>query len=485
MDERFDLRGIRILVVGLAREGTAVACFLAQRGAQVTATDLKSFEALAETVADLGRMGVHFALGGHPLSLLERADILFVSPGVPPRIPLLEAARIRQIPLSSETRLFTRLCPAPVIGITGSSGKTTTTRLVGEMLRAGGQQTWVGGNIGSPLIGFLEQIRAQDVVVMELSSFQLERFAPWATLDRGDLDGEGARALFDPPGWSPPVAAILNVTPDHMDYHSDMEEYVAAKAHILAYQQPGDVAVLGMDNATTRQMAFGLAERKAQRVLLFSVEQTVPEGAYLDDARLVLRLDGAEQVICSRGALTMLGRHNVLNVLAAACLAGAAGTPLEAIRQVATTFQGVGHRLELIRERNGVRWYNDSIATSPERAIAALQAFDAPLILLAGGRDKHLPWQAWAALVRDKVQHVVLFGEAAPLLEKALAEAEVGRQGQPAVHPAGTLEAAVETAARLAAPGEVVLLSPGGTSFDAYADYVARGEHFRALVEAL
>lgn len=484
VNEGLHLSGIRILVVGLGREGTAAAHCLAQWGARVTATDVKSAAELGEPVAQLEGLGIQFALGGHPLALLDQTDILLVSPGVPPHIPLLVEAQRRELPLSSETRLFTRLCPAPVIGITGSSGKTTTTSLVGEMLQAAGQRTWIGGNIGSPLIDHLAQIRSDDMVVMELSSFQLDYFGPWPVPATHATADDAARALFDPQGWSPPIAAILNVTPNHLDYHDTLDDYVAAKAHILAHQQPGDVAVLGRDNPITRQMAQA-AGRPAQRTLQFSLQQAVPEGAFLRDEALLLRLEGTERPICSVEELRLLGRHNVLNVLAASCLAGAAGAPVQALRQVATTFRGVEHRLELVRELNGIRWYNDSIATSPERAIAALQALDAPLILLAGGRDKHLPWQEWANLVLEKVRHVVLFGEAAELIRRALREAAAPHTTGPTVHHGGTLEAAVEVAARVAHPGDVVLLAPGGTSFDAYRDYTERGEHFRSLVEAL
>ncbi len=481
-----DFVGVRALIVGLAREGTALARFLAEKGAVVTLTDARSAELLAGPLAALADLPFVLALGGHPLALLDQADILFVSPGVPLGIPFLVEARRRGLPLSSETRLFTRLSPAPIVGITGSSGKTTTTALVGRMLAESGRpgQTWVGGNIGRPLISSLTgtpRIETGDTVVMELSSFQLEFFAPWPSpVTPGGFQG-GARVLFDPAGWSPPLAAVLNVTPNHLDRHGTMEAYTAAKRNMISHQPPEATAILNLDNPATRLMG----QQAGQRVLWFSLEEPVAQGAWLRGPDLILRLAGSgEQVICRTDELQMRGRHNVANVLAASLLAAAAGAPLDALRRAATTFAGVEHRLELVRERAGVRWYNDSIATSPERTVAALRSFGEPIILLAGGRDKHLPWQEMVSLTWDRVRHLVLFGEAAGLVQAAMQQT---RPPAPVtqIHDARDLEGAVATAARLAQPGDVVLLSPGGTSFDAYPDFVARGEHFRQLVGAL
>ena len=482
----------RVLVVGLAREGTALARFLAERGARVTVTDSKPAEALADSRAALAGLPVTFALGSHPLSLLDGMDIVFVSPGVPLEIPLLVEAQQRDLPLSSETRLFTRLCPAPIVGITGSSGKTTTTALVGSMLEAAGFRTWVGGNIGFPLIGHLGEIGSTDAVVMELSSFQLEFFGSWSELPLGHRHG----LLYATEGWSPQVAAVLNITPNHLDRHFTMEAYTAAKARILEYQRPGDLAVLNLDDPVTRSLAVG-SERAGQRVLWFSLEQGAEEGAFLRGDALILRLAGREEVLCHRGDLKLLGRHNLANLLAASALA--VGTmvalrdqsdlgslPIEALRHAATSFKGVEHRLELIRESQQVRWYNDSIATTPERAVAAMHSFDVPIVLLAGGRDKHLPWEEMAALTWRKVRHLILFGECADLIDRAMAETKVPGVPQPTeIHRAGALPQAVEMAAELAQPGDVVLLSPGGTSFDAYRDFTERGDHFRDLVRGL
>jgi UDP-N-acetylmuramoylalanine--D-glutamate ligase len=460
--------GRRITVVGLAREGTALARFLARQGAVITVTDRQSAEALAENVAALAEWPIHFVLGEHPLELLE-TDLVFVSPGVPLEIPFLIEARRRGVPLSSETRLFVELCPAPIVGITGSSGKTTTTTLVGEVLRASGQVTWVGGNIGRPLIECLPEIAPTDRVVMELSSFQLEFFAPWA--------GEEGRGL------STAIAAVLNISPNHLDRHPSMAAYVAAKKQILLHQRAGNVAVLGLDNAETR----ALAGECRGKVLFFSQREVVKQGAFLRDEVIILRLGGDEQAVCATSEIRLLGRHNVDNVLAACVLAGVAGADVEAMAAVATTFSGVEHRLELVREISGVRWYNDSIATSPERMVAALRSFDAPIVLLAGGRDKHLPWGEAAELILSKVKHLVLFGEAVPIIDRAVTAERATDEAQAGLEitRVNTLEKAVTAAAGVARAGDVVLLAPGCTSFDAFLDFAARGERFKELVRAL
>ncbi len=481
----------QVLIVGLAREGTALARFLAERGAAVTVTDSRSAGVLADRIAALDGLPVTFSLGGHPLALLDGTDIVYVSPGVPLAIPLLAEARRRGLPLSSETRLFTRLCPAPIVGITGSSGKTTTTALVGAMVEAIGLKTWVGGNIGFPLIGSLDQISETDAVVMELSSFQLEFFGPWSK-DQVRKDS----VLFAAGGWSPAVSVVLNITPNHLDRHGTMEAYIAAKARILNYQQPGDLAVMNLDDPVTRELGADAA-RAGRRIIWFSLEQQVEEGAFLRGDDLVLRLARREQNLCRTGDLRMLGRHNLANLLAASAvvigamaalrgLTDLGNLPVEALRRVANTFEGVEHRLELVRERHDVLWFNDSIATTPERAVAALRSFEAPIVLLAGGRDKKLPWEEMATLTWRKVRHLVLFGECAPLINRAMARTKNGSAPQQTIiHHAGTLAQAVSLAAELAQPGDVVLLSPGGTSFDAYQDFVERGDHFRALVRGL
>lgn len=464
-----DWEGRRVTVVGLGREGAAVARYLAARGAHVIVTDRKPAEELIPFVQTLQRWPVEYALGGHPEWVLN-SEMLFVSPGIPPDIPLLARAREMGISLSSETELFFSLCPAPIIGITGSSGKTTTTSLVGEIFRKAGERTWVGGNIGEPLLNVVDDIAPTDRVVMELSSFQLEH-----------LD------------MSPHIAAVLNITPNHLDRHRSMEAYAAAKRHIVAYQHEDDVAVFGRDDDMAYQMGLETAAHRPHRVAWFSAAEPVSWGAYGHAGELIFA-DGAHaHRVGYVHDIRLRGAHNVLNTLAAIAIAGVGGAPVEAMFETIGTFEGVPHRLEEVRTWRDVVFVNDSIATSPERSMAALRSFAEPIVLLAGGRDKDLFWGDWAELVLQRVRKVVLFGEAAGLIREALMEAfsnaasaGISTLLTPAdVHEAVTLEKAVQTAVEVARPGDVVLLSPGGTSYDAYLDFAERGEHFRRLVRML
>jgi UDP-N-acetylmuramoylalanine--D-glutamate ligase len=473
---------LRVVILGLARQGLATARFFLAAGAQVTVSDLRPAGQLAAASAALQAFAaehnasLRLVLGGHPLDLLEECDLLCLSGGVSPALPLVQQAVRRGIPLSNDGQLTLRHCPVPIIGITGSAGKTTTTTLTGLMLEAAGFRVHVGGNIGIPLLDRLADIKPGDKGVMELSSFQLE--------------------LFD---RSPAIAALLNITPNHLDRHASMSHYAAAKANILRWQEGGDACILGADDDYTgpwlREGRCRIAAGAGQEAIYFplrasrwgfSLTAEVEAGGFLQGDRLILRRPGlGDTLICRAGEVRLRGPHNLANILAASSLAAAAGADVAALQAVATTFGGVEHRLEIVRERGGVLWVNDSIATAPERLAAALRSFTEPIILLAGGRDKNLPWAEAAALMCERCRHVVLFGEAAGLIGEAL----VAERG--AAHPAVPstrcvdLPAAVAAANRLARPGDVVLLAPGGTSFDAYADFAARGAHFRALVEAL
>jgi len=516
---KLNLRGRRLLVVGLAREGTALARYLSQQGAHVVATDLKPSQAFGNALTPLIEAGVDLILGEHPPSMLDDCEVAFVSPGVPFNAPFLNEARTRSVPLSTESRLFCQLCPAPIAAITGSSGKTTTTSLVGEILahysqgeavspqasrgrkaaRLSSPKSWVGGNIGQPLIENLDKILPDDNVVMELSSFQLEYFHPSANEHVDDCDPMWLPLLA---GWSPSVGAILNITPNHLDRHPSMEAYIHAKRAILAYRRPSDVAVLGLDNEITR----AIGATSAGRVRWFTREplgcRVLPEGdgACLSgegpEANIVLwdHQESLGRPVCRASDIRLRGSHNVSNVLAACVIADDLGAPVEAMREVITTFTGVEHRLELVDDINNVRFYNDSIATSPERMLAALKSFNEPIILLAGGRDKHLPWDEAARLMLQRARHVVLFGEAVELIAGAI-EAEYTKlkaddQGselgkKPMLHRCVTLDDAVAVAAQVAQSGNVVLLSPGCTSYDSFHDFAERGNRFRELVSVL
>ncbi len=479
-----DWAGMRIAIVGAAREGTALARYLATCGARVTLSDTKPASELTEQLASLQGPDMNLALGGAPVDL-GVLDVLFVSPGVPPTALLVQEARALGLPVSSEPRVFTQSCAAPIVGITGSSGKTTTTALTGEMLSSQGLDVWVGGNIGTPLTERLLERERPDVAVMELSSFQLELFSPEY---QGALVGarrtEASRVLSTE-GWSPHIAAVTNITPNHLDRHPSMDDYVKAKEHILTYQRPDDWAVLNAEDAR----AEDLADKTPARVLWFSLTDSVEEGAFVRDDALVMRLDGAETTVCETGCVRLRGRHNLANVLTACCCARAAGASVEALQGAIAGFGGVQHRLEVVGVIGGVTYVNDSIATTPERSIAAIRAYNEPLVMLAGGRDKHLPWDAWADLAMDRVRAIVVFGEARDIIVSALSEA-MARQGAeasngPQVRMAGDLDEAVSVAASISRNGDVVLLSPGGTSFDAYKDFEERGRAFAEHVSRL
>ncbi len=458
--KRTDWQGRRVLILGAARQGTALARYLVRRGAQVTLSDRRTAEQLSRARSALDGLPIRWALGGHPLSLLAGCDLLCLSGGVPLTLPIVQEALRRGIPLSNDTQIFLEAVPCPTIGITGSAGKTTTTALVGEMARRAWEgrtgRVYVGGNIGDPLINYLDEMTADDLAVLEISSFQLEQMTR-----------------------STDTAAVLNITPNHLDRHGTMAAYTAAKARLIRFQSPAGTAVLGRDDPG----AWALRPQVRGRLLSFGFSPLEGEGAFWRQGWLWLRLGGEETPLLPREELHLRGDHNVQNALAAFAIGAAAGLPLEAMQQAAAAFHGVPHRLETVRVWRGVRWVNDSIATAPERTAAAIRAFDEPLVLLLGGRDKDLPWDDLAALVRQRVDHLIVFGEAAEKILAALAAAE-GERPYTLERCAG-LQEAVTRAAAVAEPGDVVLLSPGGTSFDEFTDFAERGERFRTWVMAL
>jgi UDP-N-acetylmuramoylalanine--D-glutamate ligase len=448
------LYGKRLVILGLARQGRALARFAAEAGARVVVSDLRSPQELAESTAALDGTGIEFVLGEHPLQLLDGATILAISGGVPLMAPIVQAALERGITLTNDSLEFARRVRAPLIGITGSAGKTTTTALVGAISRASGRATWVGGNIGNPLIEEVGAIQAGDFVVQELSSFQLE--------------------LWD---RSPAIAAVLNVTPNHLDRHGTMGAYLAAKGNILRYQQPDDMAVLCADDPG----AMDLVHLVQGRLRTYSARQRVEDGAYIAREQVWLAGGGESVPLFPVDIIPLRGAHNVLNVLAAVTIADTAGIAAAAIHEAVAGFSPVPHRLEPVAIDDGVQYVNDSIATAPERALAAIAAFEEPLVLLAGGHDKEMVWDDWAAQVSRRVRHVVQFGALGPRLQ-ALLDSQPAPPETTLVH---TLAEAVAAAREVARPGDVVLLSPGGTSYDAYQDFEARGEEFRQLVAAL
>lgn len=451
------LQGKRVLVLGYGRQGRALARWLPTRGASVTVSDRQPVEPRLDELPPGAR--VEFVSGDHSPDLLDETDLVCLSGGVPLDAPLAREARRRGIPLTNDAQLFMERCPAPVIGITGSAGKTTTTSLVAAMLGAAGRQVWTGGNIGHVLLDDLGRMQTGDVVVMELSSFQLELMT-----------------------CSPQLAVVLNVTPNHLDRHGTMEAYAAAKARILDFQGGEDCAILGRDDGGSR----ALKSHVRVGLAWFGGDRPPGDGAWYQDENLWLAGrcagSGRAQRVCARADSPLPGPHNLMNLLAACATAGAAGVAAPAMAQAIRNFRGVPHRLETVRKLKGVTWVNDSIATAPERVWAALHSYDGPLILLAGGRDKQLPWEDMLRLALQKSRCIITFGhfgEEIRDMTRAL-----GGTGAAVYNVAG-LDEAVALAAGRAQAGDVVLLSPGCTSFDAYRDFAERGAHFRRLVEAL
>ncbi|MEW6717378.1 MAG: UDP-N-acetylmuramoyl-L-alanine--D-glutamate ligase [Chloroflexota bacterium] len=465
MDDRW--RGKRVVILGAARQGTALARYLALRGAEVVLNDRCSAEELEEVRATLTGYPIEWVLGGHPFSLLEGTNLLCLSGGIPLTLPLVQEAIAQGIALSNDSQIFLEEARCTVIGITGSAGKSTTTALVGQMIKAAQNskdgfqpgQVWVGGNIGTPLLNFVDMMCPSDVAVLELSSFQLELMT-----------------------ISPHVAGVLNLTPNHLDRHVTMEAYTAAKARILAFQKQDDVAVLGRDDVG----AWGLADHVQGRLLTFGRDEPSEnlEGTFLREGWIRLRLGEKDQNVLPLEIIRLRGDHNLQNVLAACALSGAAGISPEAMAEGVRRFAGMPHRLEFVRSWKGADWYNDSIATAPERAMAAIRSFDEPLVLLAGGRDKNLPWNEFAELVRERVDHLILFGEAVGIIQAALSKTPYGQRPY-SVSQCQTLEEALRVAVDVIEEGDVVLLAPGGTSFDAFRDFEERGEYFRKWVMEL
>ncbi len=456
-----DLAGRRVTVFGFGRrEGVSLVRFLAGEGADILVSDRLPAAEHGESLARIAGLPVQLNLGGHDADrVLSWSDHIFVSPVIPRTLPVLQEAVRRGIALSSEVELFFQRCPVPIIGVTGSAGKTTTTTMLGEMLERSGRPVIVGGNIGRPLLGVLPQLTPQHTVVMELSSFQLQ-----------------------PLQCSPHGAVVTNLTPNHLDRHGSMEEYAAAKRQIVAKQHPADWAVLNAADSQVRSFAAGTPAL----VGWFSVEEPVPDGdaAFVLDTHFVLRQHGTVRRIAPLAALQLRGRHNQENVLAAALAARRAGATDGAMAAVIASFKGVEHRLQLVGAIRGASFYDDSIASTPERLLTALRSFAEPLVIIAGGRDKHLPWSEAARTLCRQAHTVVLTGEARGLIRGALAAAAEQVGVLPGVVEEPHFDDAVQAAIGAAQPGDAVLLSPGCTSFDQFVDFAARGDRFAALVAA-
>ncbi len=456
MSEAREYEGRTALVVGAARSGIAAAGFLLSRGAKVVLTDRQERERLAARLEPLlgraERAELALELGGHRIESFRRCDFVVLSPGVPARLPELEASRSAGIPILAEVELAYRHLKGKVLGITGSNGKTTTTTLVGEMLRGAGLRGFMAGNIGIPLINYAAASTDRDVYATELSSFQLE------TIDR----------------FRPAVAALLNLTPDHMDRYSSFDDYSAAKRRIFMNQRASDFAVLNADDPRTA----ALAGQVAATAVLFSRRGPLEHGAFVRAGELVYRGPDGERPLCRREDIRLKGEHNVENVLAAAAIALLGGVDPASVRETVREFRGVEHRLEWVADIDGVSYFNDSKATNVDAAVKSLEAFPGGVHLILGGRDKGGDFTALRPLAAERVRRAVLIGEAAGKIAQALSGAvETAR--------ADTLPEAVALCRKHAAAGEVVLLAPAAASFDMFQDYEHRGRVFKQAVADL
>ncbi len=445
-----DMKGRHALVLGYGRSGRAVASFIAGRGGSVRVVDRAD---TPELRADLDLAGIAARLGGYAAEDLNGSDLLVVSPGVAWDEPLVETARRRGIEVTSEIDLFFRSCPSHIAGITGTNGKTTTTALTAEVLRAGGLRVMRGGNIGEPVLDRIDQLRPDDWVVLELSSFQLE------SVTRPRLH----------------VGVVLNVTPDHLDRHKSFERYAEIKARAVGFMQPEDHAVLNVDDPACAAMRT----QTSGQVIAFGLRQPVDGGITVKDGWLTIAQAGTNRRVLPAADVPLPGEHNLSNAMAALGAAYAAGVDVEQMADAVRRFKAVEHRLEPIGTFNGVRWYNDSKATNPDSTYKALAAFSEPIVLIAGGRNKGIEIEPLARAIAGRVSALVTMGETGEELARRARDA-----GLASVERASDLADAVRKAAAVATPGSVVLLSPAFTSYDMFRDYEDRGRRFKATVLA-
>lgn len=446
-----DIKGKKVLVVGLGKSGLAAALFLRRLGAQVTVSDVRSAEALAKDIPALLEEGINVEAGGHGLLTFRRQDLIVVSPGVPLDTPELVQARNLGRSIIGELELAARFLPGHVLAITGSNGKTTTTSLAGEILTATGKPTLVGGNIGVPVISLIEDATPDTWSVLEVSSFQLESTAE----------------------FRPRIAVILNITPDHLDRHGTFENYALAKERIFAAQTPEDFLVLNADNPRAK----AAAARATSQVFWFSIDSPVPQGASVEGGHIVFRAapGAAPELILPLTGIPLKGEHNVENVLAAVCATRLAGADAATIRRSIEQFKAVEHRLEYVATLNGVEYYNDSKATNVDATQKAIAAFSGGIHLILGGKDKNSDYTLLAPLLRERVRAIYTIGSAAAKIESQL-------RGVVSLHSCETLDKAVHAATAAARPGEIILLAPACSSFDQFENYEHRGRVFKQLV---
>ncbi|GAB4337606.1 MAG: UDP-N-acetylmuramoyl-L-alanine--D-glutamate ligase [Candidatus Abyssubacteria bacterium] len=446
-----DLSGKKAAVVGLGLSGVAAARLLRKHGAQVTLTDDKPEKELQEAMRALEGVGASYRLGGIDRNLLLESDLIVISPGVPSDLPQVEAARRASVEVISEVELAYWYCSGPIVAITGTNGKTTTTMLAHHIARHAGINVALGGNVEIP---FAEVVngKAYDLYVLEVSSFQLENIEK----------------------FRPRVGVLLNITPDHFDRHRNMENYVAAKLRLFSNQGQDDFAVLNRDDQTLGRMSDTIRSP----ILWFSMKEAVRQGAFVKRSKIVTRFMDAEHELMDVASIPLFGRHNVENVLAALAAMLPIGVSPEICRSAVESFRAVEHRLERVREVGGVLYVNDSKATNIDALEKSLESFDRPIVLIAGGRGKKSDYRVLRRLVEQKVREMILIGEDAPLMEEAFGDVVPTQR-------ADTLPDAVKTAAAVARPGDCVLLAPACASFDMFQNYKHRGHVFKEAVQQL
>ena len=444
--------GKNISILGMARSGLALAKTLKELGAKVFVSDLKSENNLKSETKELKRLKIDFETGGHTQKLLQEKDYMVLSPGVPSDIPIIKEAEFLGIPVFSEIEVAYWLCPAEIVAITGSNGKTTTTTLVGEIFKKAGKETSVAGNIGVAFSGVLNQISNTGIVVLEVSSFQLEKIQE----------------------FKPKVSAILNLSPDHLDRYPNLESYIQAKFRIFENQDKSDFAVLNYDDSILRKKA---SEVKAP-VLFFSTQAELEEGGYIKDKNLMVKLGGIEKRIIDVSQIGIKGPHNLSNAVCASLMATALGVKKETIAEVLKEFKGVEHRLEFVAEISGVKFINDSKATNVDSVWYALQSVNAPIILIAGGKDKGGDFSRLTDLVKAKVKLLILIGEAKDKIKKALGNLTETAEAK-------DLAEAVKLGFNKSQAGDCLLLSPACASFDMFLNFEERGNIFKQEVSKL
>jgi len=453
-----DIKNKHVFFLGAGISHKQLMPKFARSGAKVTMCDHKTRDKFPEYCSELEALDIELILGEGYLDKLDGADMIFRSPGIDYTKPEIQSAVKAGIEVTSEIETFFKLCPAKTVGVTGSDGKTTTTTLIAEMLKAAGYNVFLGGNIGTPLLPIIEDVTENDIAVVELSSFQLISMKQ-----------------------SPDIAVVTNLSPNHLDHHASMEEYVDAKRNILTYQSADSLAVLNLCNDITK--GFSIDVRGELR--WFSSRKPVDNGTYIDDAHnLVVSQNQTETIIMNLDGIKLPGAHNRENV-AAAVAAVMTLVPDNVIRQVASEFPGVEHRIELVTEKYGIRWYNDSIGTSPTRTIAGLRSFEQKIVLLAGGYDKKISYAPLAPEIIEHTRYLLLCGDTAKIIREEIEKHDGYNPAELVIEMTSGLEESVKRAHEIAREGDVIMMSPASASFDSYPNFEARGEHFKSLVNEL